>query len=150
MDRVDFPTIYNIYNMRREKKKMADNAMFNVKDTFDMEVFATRLADAYKAKGFAVNIVNISGAYAINFDKGTGGINNLLGLGQGIRATITNMNGAVTISFSDGDWLGKIIGLSVGWFLCLIPFITAIIGTVRQLSLPKSIANDAMQIAASL
>lgn len=129
---------------------MANNVMFNVKPTFDMEVFTTRLADTYKAKGYTVNVVNMNGSCSITFDKGTGGINTLLGMGEGIKANITRMNDTVSINFSDAEWTGKIIGFVAGWFLCMIPFITASIGTMRQLSLPKSIANDATMIASSL
>ena len=65
------------------------------------------------------------------------------------RALGTSMvaNGVLSINFSDGDWTGKIIGLVVGWFICLIPFITAIIGCVKQSQLPKSIGNDAVIFA---
>ena len=51
------------------------------------------------------------------------------------------------VSFSDGDWTSKIIGFAVGLFCC-IPFVTAIIGTLRQLSLPKDIENDITVLAA--
>lgn len=150
MDRVDIPTIYNTYNMTKEKKKMAENVMFNVKGTFDMEAFTNKLADTYKAKGYTVNILNMNGVCSITFEKATGGINTLLGMGEGIKANITRTNDTVSINFSDAEWMGKIIGFAIGWFLCLIPLITAAIGTMRQLSLPKGIANDATMIAASL
>ena len=129
---------------------MADNVMINVRETFNMEAFAARLADTYRGKGYTVNVVNMNGIFSLTFDKGTGGINTLLGMGEGIKANITWMNGTVNINFSDAEWTVKIIGLVAGWFLCMIPFVTAIIGTTRQLSLPKSIANDAMMIAASM
>lgn len=124
--------------------------MFNVKPNFDAEIFAAKLADNYRAKGYTVNVVNMNGFLSITFEKGTGGINTLLGLGEAVKANITRMNDAVCINFSDAEWTSKIIGFVVGWILCLIPFITAIIGTTRQLSLPKSIANDATAIAASM
>ena len=60
------------------------------------------------------------------------------------------MNNTVIISFSDAEWLGKIVGLVVGWFLCMVPFITAIIGTIQQLSLPKAIGDEAILIASTL
>lgn len=129
---------------------MADNVMFNVKENFNMEAFAARLADTYRGKGYTVNVMNMNGIYSLTFDKGTGGANTLLGLGEGIKANITWMNGAVNINFTDAEWTSKIIGIGVGWFLCLVPFVTAIIGTTRQLSLPKSIGNDAMMIAATM
>ena len=67
-----------------------------------------------------------------------------------IVPNFSRMNNTVSVNFSDGDWTGKIIGFVVGWFLCFIPCITAAIGTARQLSLPKSIGNDATMIAASM
>ena len=128
---------------------MADSIMFNVPQGFDFNLFIQRLSDKYRAEGFTVNVANFNGSVVMSFDKGTGGINMLLGMGEGIKATIMLQNGTMSINFSDGDWTGKIIGLVVGWFLCLIPFITAIIGCVKQSSLPKKIGNDATMIAAS-
>ena len=129
---------------------MADNIMFNVRPDFDMDSFAMKLSEAYRAKGYMVNVANMNVCYIIAFEKGTGGINTILGLGESIKANITRMNDTVSISFVDAEWTSQILGLVVGWFLCLIPFITAIIGVTRQLSLPKSIGNDATMIAASI
>ena len=129
---------------------MADNVMFNVTPTFDMEVFANKLAETYKAKGYTVNVANMNGICSITFEKDIGGINMLLGMDEGIRANVTRIDNSVNISFSDGAWIGKLIGLGVGWFLCFIPFVTAIFGVTKQLSLPKQIGNDATMIAASL
>lgn len=129
---------------------MADNVMVNVKPDFNMETFANRLADTYRAKGFTVNVVNMNGNCMITFSKGTGGANTLLGMGKGIKATCMRMNDTLSISFSDGDWTGKIIACVIGWFLCFVPIITGIIGIAGQLSLPKEISQDATMIAANL
>ena len=129
---------------------MADNIMFNVKPDFNMDVFAGRLADTYRAKGFTVNVANMNGNYMLTFDKGTGGINTILGMGLGIKATCMLVNGALNITFSDAEWTGKIIACVVGWFLCLVPFITGIIGVVNQMGLPKQIGNDATMIASTM
>lgn len=129
---------------------MANNVMFNVKPDFDMDLFANRLADTYRAKGFTVNVANMNGSCIITFDKGTGGINTLLGMGKGIKATCMLMNDTLNISFSDADWTGKIIACIVGWFLCLVPLITGIIGIVGQIGLPKEISNDATMIASNM
>ena len=129
---------------------MEESTMFNVADTFDTEMFAEKLADTYRAKGYNVNVVKMNGIYSLTLDKGIGGINMLFGMGLGIKANITRNNDTVSISYSDAEWTSKIIGLVVGWFFCLIPFITAIIGSVQQLSLPKSISKDAQMIAASM
>ena len=126
---------------------MADNVMFNVRPDFNMEAFSQRLAEMYRAKGYTVNAAMMNGCSIITFDKGTGGINTLLGMGEGIKATCTRMGDTVNISFSDAEWTGKIVGLAIGWILCFVPFITALIGVVRQTSLPTAIGNDAVLIA---
>ena len=128
---------------------MANSVMLKVGPAFNLEVFSNQLADTYRAKGFAVNVASFNGSSVITFDKNTGGINMLLGMGEGIKATCTLNNDSLIINFSDGDWTGKIVGLLVGWFLCLVPFITAIVGCVKQTSLPKSISNDATMLAAN-
>lgn len=129
---------------------MASSIMFNVKPNFDMVLFANSLADTYRAKGFTVNVANMNGSCMITFDKGTGGINTLLGMGKGIKATCRIMNDTLSINFSDAEWTGKIIACVIGWFLCFIPIITGIIGIVGQTSLPKEIGNDATMIASNM
>lgn len=51
-----------------------------------------------------------------------------MGLGKGITASCSLQNNTLVVNYLEGDWIGKIIGLAVGWILCFIPFITAIIG----------------------
>lgn len=126
---------------------MANQIVFNVSPDFNIQMFAQQLAEKYRMEGFAVTVAEFNGSEIITFDKETGGINTVLGLGQGIKATCMVMNGALVIDFSDADWTGKIIGLIIGWFICLIPGITALIGAIRQSQLPKKITNDAMMIA---
>ncbi len=126
---------------------MAQNFMMNVGNNFNIVEFSNRLADTYRAKGFAVNVVPTGvNSTVINFDKGTGGINTLLGLGLGVKANCTYTNGNLMINYFDEEWTGKIVGLVVGWCLCFIPFITAIIGTVQQYSLTGNINNDAIVV----
>ncbi|MGN0557310.1 MAG: hypothetical protein ACI4IV_05630 [Acutalibacteraceae bacterium] len=129
---------------------MANNVMMNVKPDFRMDLFANQLADTYRSKGYMVNVANMNGTCMITFDKGTGGINTLLGMGKGIKATCMMVNDTLSINFSDADWTGKIIACVVGWFLCFIPIITGIIGIAGQLGLPKEIANDATMIASGM
>lgn len=129
---------------------MSNNLMINVSDAFSMDVFAEQLANTYRAKGFDVTVANMNGNCIITFDKGTGGVNLLLGLGLGIKANCMCTNNVLSISFSDAEWTGKIVGLAVGWFLCFVPFITALIGCVNQSSLPKNICSDATMIASGM
>lgn len=86
---------------------MANSTMLKVSPAFDLEAFSNQLADAYRAKGFAVNVAAFNGSSVITFDKNTGGINMLLGMGEGIKATCTLNNDSLIINFSDGDWTGK-------------------------------------------
>ncbi len=126
-----------------------ENFQVNVSEGFDVERFAEEISQQYQAKGFQVRTLKMKNSVKIVFDKNSGGINNLLGLGQGITATCNLMGkdkDMLSVSFSDGDWTGKIVGLAVGWFLCMIPFITAIVGVFRQCALPKDISNDMQMI----
>lgn len=129
---------------------MANSVMVNVGKNFDLNSFAEQLANKYRAEGYNVNVANLNNSLFITFEKNTGGINMVLGLGEGIKASCMVSNGTMNISFSDGDWTGKIVGFIVGWFVCFIPIITALIGTIKQSSLPKKIGTDATMIAASL
>ncbi len=115
----------------------------SVDNELDINKLAEELAEIYRGKGFTVNVIKFkSDSCSIVFDKGVGGINNLLGLGLGIKANLTLRNGMLMVSYSDADWTGKIVGILVGWFLCLVPFITAIIGAFKQMGLPKEINNN--------
>ncbi len=125
---------------------MANNIMLNVRPDFNLSVFSNNLAGLYQSKGYMVNVAYINGCSVITFEKGSGGINTILGMDEGIKATCSVMNGVLYINFSDEAWTSKIIGLCIGWFLCFIPLITALIGLVGQLDLPKKIANDAQMI----
>ncbi len=135
---------------------MANNFMVNISEKFDMESFANEIAQQYQAKGFQVRIMKMKNGCKIVFDKKCGGINMLLGLGQGITATCIvagKEKESLSVDFSDGDWIGKIIGLVVGvcsCFFCFITIITAIIGICKQLSLPKNISNDMNMILADM
>ncbi len=132
---------------------MANDFTLNISEHFDLDQLADEITQQYQAKGFQVRPMKMKNSIKLVFDKKTGGINNLLGLGQGITATcaIQGKNqDMLSVTFSDGDWTGKIVGLVVGWCLCFIPFITAIIGILKQISLPKDISNDMQMIIANM
>ena len=123
---------------------MADTLMMNVPENFDLTAMAERVKEQFQMQGFIVSVMKMKNSVRIKFDKKCGGINMLLGLGQGITATCMLQNGDnLVVNYSEGDWTGKIVGVLVGWFLCMVPFITAIIGSFQQMSLPKKI-NDAI------
>lgn len=128
---------------------MASPTMINVGPQFNMDSFLQQLASLYQSRGFMVTTTPFGSNASIKFDKNVGGINMLLGLGQGVTANCTLSNNVLTINYTNEDWTGKIIGLAVGWLLCLIPFVTSIVGIVRQLQLTKEISTDAAMIAAN-
>ena len=129
---------------------MADTLMINVSENFSMENLGMELQARYQAKGFKINMANMSNGLIIQFDKDCGGLNTVLGLGKGITANCTLNNDTLVVNYTNAEWTGKIIGLAVGWILCFLPFITAIIGCVGQLSLPKEINTDISMIVNSM
>ncbi|MBR6514185.1 MAG: hypothetical protein IKT46_05045 [Clostridia bacterium] len=133
---------------------MAENTMLNVGPNFDMDLFVKRLTEAFGAKGFSVNPVKLGESYSVTFEKGVGGINTVLGMGVGIKANISRNGDALMITYTDAEWTSKIIGIAIGWVfgwsvIFLIPLVTAIIGAINQMNLPKNIGNEATMIAAS-
>lgn len=122
---------------------MADNLVLNVDKELDVNHLAEELAETYRGQGFTVTVLKLKDdSCSLVFDKATGGINNLLGMGLGIKATMILKNGILNVTYSDADWTGKIIGLTAGWFVCLIPGITAAIGALKQMKLPQEISTN--------
>lgn len=129
---------------------MANNFMVNVSENFDIEEMANEVAQRYQAQGFKVTVLKMKKGAKITFDKNCGGINMILGMGLGISANCMltgKENDTLSVTFSDGDWTGKIIGCIVGWFLCMIPVITSVIGICKQSTLPNQIGTDIQMIA---
>ena len=129
---------------------MANNLTLNVSENFDLQAMADTLCEQYQAKGYTTKTLKMKNGVKIKVEKNTGGINTLLGMGEAITATCMltgKEKDVMNVSFGEGDWTGKIIGLTVGWFLCLIPAITSILGVVRQLDLPKVLENDITVLA---
>ncbi len=126
---------------------MANSFMVNVPEEMSPERLAKELAEVYGQRGFSVNVTKIHNSMVLTFDKGCGGINMVLGMGVGIRATMTVKDGVLTVNYSDGDWIGKIIAFAVffffGWTLIgMVPLVTGIIGTVNQSGITGKINND--------
>ncbi len=132
---------------------MANDFTLNIAENFNLERFTEEVMQLYQGQGFQVRSLQMKNSIKLVFDKKCGGINYLLGLGQGITANCSiqgKNNDILSVRFTDGDWIGKIVGCAVGWCFCLIPFITAIIGIFRQLSLPKNISNDMQMIISNM
>lgn len=101
------------------------------------------------AQGYSVQKMPLNeNSAALTVSKDFDGIKKLIGLGSSCRATISVQNGNTMMVNIDSDWTNKIIALAIGWILCLIPFITGLIGCSNQSSLPNKI-SDALMIASS-
>lgn len=128
---------------------MAETKIIPVGPDFQMDGLVRKLAQLYTSKGFEVLPTQIGGNVSIKFSKDSEGIKKFVGLAQEVTATLSLSDSRLVIQFGDAEWTGKIIGLAVGWFFCLIPFFIAIYGAVRQSELPKKIANDIRGISGS-
>ena len=117
--------------------------MFNVIDNYDVQTLVCKLRDLYITKGFQANIINaFGGNFSLRLEKGLGGINTVLGTGKGITVNFSLQGNMLVVNYTDAEWTSKVIGLVVGWFLCLIPFITGIVGALGQNNLPGEISQD--------
>jgi len=129
---------------------MANNFTVNISEKFNLQEMTTRILETYQSKGFNVRYFKRKSGVKITIEKGVGGINTLLGLGQGITITCSifgKEKDTLSINFSDGDWMGTLIGCIAGWFLCFVPVITAVIGIIKQLNFQKECSNDIQMIA---
>lgn len=121
---------------------MANNFMANVPEELDIQALANELAELYQTKGYAARVIKVRNGARVTIEKGIGGINTILGMGESTTVTLMKQGqDTLVASFGNNEWTSKIIGFAVG-LLCIATVITAIIGTTRQLALPKDIEND--------
>lgn len=103
------------------------------------------------AQGYKVQSQVLSPANAIvtvSKDRDDG-FKNFLGLGLEVKVNLTVMNGTQLSMNAESEWTNKIIAIVVGWFLCLVPFITGIVGAINQSSLPDKVLDVFTGAAAS-
>ena len=124
--------------------------MFPITPNFNMQELTKQITQIYQAKGFSVIAIPIGTGVSITFSKNDSGIQKFIGLSLGIKANIMLQNEHIIVNFSDAEWTGKIIGFAIGWILCFIPFIIAIVGSIQQSDLPKSIGTDIQMLVSSM
>ena len=101
------------------------------------------------AQGYAVQVIPLNDFSAtLIVEKDYDGFKKVIGLGVSCKATVSIQNSNMLMVNIDSEWTNKIIALAIGWFFCLIPFITGIVGAVNQNSLPDKVGN-ALMIATS-
>ncbi len=116
----------------------------------DLYQVITATSNTMKSQGYHTNIQMVGPqAGVLTVMKDREGFQNILGLGLECRANFSVMNGQLAVNI-DGEWTNKIIAVAVGWFICLIPMITGVVGAVNQMSLPDKIFNAVnMAVSAS-
>lgn len=93
------------------------------------------------AQGYQTSIQMIGpNAGVLTVTKSRDGFSNILGLGLECRANFSVLNGQLSVNI-DSEWANKVIAIAVGWFICFIPVITGVVGTLSQLTLPDKIFN---------
>lgn len=152
---------------------MANNLIMNVSENFNLDSFVKQLVANFQAEGYSVNCSELSGMKKILIGKDNSGIKNFLGLGQGITVTCGVNNNMLNLTYSDGNWGFKVFQFIMGSIFLLyfngnwgfkfyqlltgrftllyfigLPFlICAIIGTVKQATLPNKISEAGKMIA---
>lgn len=121
---------------------MADNRIIPINPGTDLNTIINQASQNLTTQGYTVQAHMLNQANAsMTVTKDRNGFKDFIGLGIECRVNIALMNpGQVSVTI-DSEWTNKIIALVVGWFLCLIPFITGIVGCINQYGLPEKIFN---------
>lgn len=128
---------------------MAETKVFNVLPGTDINMIVNVAAQNLNAQGYDVYPMVMNPATAtLVVKKNNDGFQNFIGLGIESRATLT-MNGPSLYVSIESEWTNKILAIVLGWFFCLVPFITGIIGAVNQNSLPGKIESAVMVACSS-
>ena len=118
-----------------------------INEGFNQTDFVNKLVDIYKKKGFTVNAIKKGDVDIINIEKNKGGFGMFFGKEETITVHCKQESGVLTLDYSNGAWLGKIIGIGFGVILCYVPTVTSIIGVVNQNKLYKSIVENAAALS---
>jgi hypothetical protein len=118
-----------------------------VKSGFDQNSLAKALSDTYQQQGFTVNTVKKGNSTIIDIEKNKGGAAMFFGKEQTITVEYKMTGDVLTMNFSNGAWLGKLIGIGFGVILCYVPTVMSIIGVVNQTKLYKGIVEIAEKAA---
>lgn len=121
---------------------MADNRIIPINPGTDLNTIINQASQNLQTQGFNVQAQMFNqNAASMTVSKDNDGFKNFIGLGIECRVNIALVNpGQISVSI-DSEWTNKIIALVVGWFLCMVPFITGIIGCINQSGLPEKIFN---------
>ena len=126
---------------------MSVTKMLPVAPGIDLNMILNGACQNLQAQGFEVIPMLMSNENAtLTVKKDRDGIKDIVGLGLECRCTLV-MNGNTLNVSIDHEWTNKIIAIAIGWFICMVPFITGIVGAVGQNSLPEKISNALLAAA---
>lgn len=133
---------------KTEELIMSKTMSFPVSGDFNLEKFTAEFTEYYRAKQYEVSAMPEGrAAMRIEIGKNSDGIMYYLGLGMKAEISVTLSefsSGQKNIAFeiNDAAFVVRIVDLVVGWFLCLVPFITGLIGFVNNSEFMKGLESQ--------
>ena len=129
---------------------MSKNSSVALPEGADLGAVVELAKQQLQSQGFeATGVVSGNNCATLTVQKDRDGIKNIIGLGVECRATLTVMNGNTMTINVESEWGNKILALALGWFLCLVPFITGIVGCSNQSGLPNKVIQAVQSAAVS-
>ncbi|MBQ6018546.1 MAG: hypothetical protein IJL26_00065 [Clostridia bacterium] len=127
---------------------MAVTKMIPVAAGTDINQIVGGAAQNLQSQGYEI-LTSIMGpeSATMTVKRDRDGFKNVVGLGLECRVTLMLINGTQLNVNIDHEWTNKIIAIAIGWFFCLVPFITGIVGAVNQNDLPEKISTALMAAA---
>ena len=130
--------------------KMAKSTTVVLQPGYNMQAIVKMAEQQFVSQGYEVNSAVMGPQSAtITILKDRDGIKNIAGLGVECKATLTVMGENTMMVNVESEWGNKILALALGWWLCLIPFITGLIGCSNQSGLPNKVISTIQAAAAS-
>ncbi len=121
---------------------MAETRFITCPDTIDLNLLGEKVGEILRIQHFETELYPIgANSVLLRIRRDRTGLKNLIGLGLESRATLIHDGGDTLSVAIENEWVNKIIALAVGWFFCLIPFITGIIGCISQGDMPAKITS---------
>lgn len=130
-----------------KQNRMLKCLTVNVSDHFDMQQFALEVTNRYYARRYYVHTFDSPSGLTIVLVRRSGNVGSRLGMGVGIEATCALENGQLHVRYTDHERGKRIECLIFGWFLLLVPVVTALIGFSRQRDVERRFAHEVRKIA---
>ena len=127
---------------------MADSKFIPCSADTDPVRVAELAAENLRMQGYEAAVQPMGNSAMLSVARDRTGFKNIIGLGLECTSTISLMNDNTLNISTESEWSNKIIAVAVGWFLCLVPFITGLVGLINQSELPNKISAAVTAAAA--